>query len=88
MTQILKVRPLYFSALQIMVMILEPLHGLSICTSRCASSDLPPGEGYMTKEDYSGYHFDPEEDEGNLSDLDPEEISEYIATDTEVEWSS
>jgi len=55
---------------------------------RCASSDLPPGEGYMTKEDYSGYHFDPEEDEGNLSDLDPEEISEYIATDTEVEWSS
>ena len=39
----------------------------------------------MTEEDYSGYHFDPKEDEGNLSDLDPEEISEYIVSEPEVE---
>ena len=39
----------------------------------------------MTQEDYSGYQFDPEEDEGSLSDLD-EDINQYIATTAEVEF--
>ena len=39
----------------------------------------------MTREDYSGYRFDPEEDEGSLSDLD-EDINQYIATTSEVEF--
>lgn len=42
-------------------------------------------EGHMTQEDYSGYQFDLEEDEGSLSDLD-EDINQYIATTSEVEF--
>ena len=55
-------------------------------TTRSTSpGTLPAEEGHMTREDYSGYQFDPGEDEGSLSDLD-EDISQYIATKSEVKF--